>query len=109
MELSARDRDDVTRLGAALPPPEPEIRAVVIVPAHDEEERIGRCLAALASQVEVGPEEFEIVVVLDACTDDTAAVVASTRADLRVDGPKTPDIEDFSAHQHLGSADRDEV
>lgn len=80
MELSTPDRDAATRLGAALPPPGADVRAVVVIPAHDEEERIGRCLAALAAQVEVEPQEFEIVVVLDACTDNTAVVVDATRA-----------------------------
>jgi glucosyl-3-phosphoglycerate synthase len=78
----AAGRRDVERLGAALPPPGPAVRAVVVVPAHDEERRIGACLAALAAQVEIAPAAFEIVVVLDACTDDTAAVVGAARADL---------------------------
>ncbi len=65
MELSAPTRE-------ALPPPRDSVRAVVVVPAHDEELRIGRCLGALAAQVEVRPEEFEVIVVLDACTDATA-------------------------------------
>jgi glycosyltransferase involved in cell wall biosynthesis len=59
-----------------LPAPRESVRAVVVVPAHDEEERIGRCLEALASQEEVGPEEFEVIVVLDACEDATAARVS---------------------------------
>ena len=63
-----------------LPPPGEAVRAVVIVPAHDEEERIGRCLAALVGQVEVAPDTFEVVVVLDACTDATASVVAAASA-----------------------------
>jgi glucosyl-3-phosphoglycerate synthase len=65
-----------------LPAPRDSVRAVVVVPAHDEEQRIGRCLEALASQVEVRPEEFEVVVVLDACSDGTAAVVDAVRSSL---------------------------
>jgi glycosyltransferase involved in cell wall biosynthesis len=69
MELSAA-------APATLPPPRESVRAVVVVPAHDEEERIGRCLEALTSQVEVGPDEFEVIVVLDACSDATATRVS---------------------------------
>jgi glucosyl-3-phosphoglycerate synthase len=104
VELSTPDRDAVGRLGAALPPPGAAVRAVVVIPAHDEEERIGRCLEALATQVEVAPEEFEIVLVLDACTDNTAAVVDAFRANLGVDGPKTQGGLEFSAHQPGGLA-----
>ena len=61
--LRTRPRDDrgagTVELSAAttetLPPPAATVRAVVVVPAHDEEERIGACLAALAGQVEVAP------------------------------------------------------
>ncbi len=65
-----------TAAAATLPAPRDTVRAVVVVPAHDEELRIGRCLEALASQVEVGPEEFEVIVVLDACEDATAERVS---------------------------------
>lgn len=51
-----------------------ELTAVVVVPAHNEEATIGGCLAALAAQ-DVGPNAFEVVVVLDACSDQTEAVV----------------------------------
>jgi GT2 family glycosyltransferase len=56
-------------------------RLVVVVPAADEEQRIGRCLGAL--QV-AGQElarsrgcEVRILVVLDGCTDRTSDIVAS--------------------------------
>jgi glycosyltransferase involved in cell wall biosynthesis len=67
----------------------PAERIDVVVPAHDEEELIGTCLTALARarnrlraehpQVEVG-----VVVVLDTCTDATAAVVARASRDATV-------------------------
>ena len=72
MELSAAT-------APALPAPAATVRAVVVVPARDEEQRIGACLEALAAQVEVAPEEFEILVVLDACEDETRTVVESFR------------------------------
>lgn len=65
MELSSRVD------AAVLPAPSPRLRAVVVVPARDEEQRIGACLDALAAQVEVEPEAFEVLVVLDACEDGT--------------------------------------
>jgi glucosyl-3-phosphoglycerate synthase len=72
MELSA------ARI-AALPPPADSVGAVVVVPAHNEEERIGRCLEALACQVEVDPEAYEVIVVLDGCDDATEAAVEAAR------------------------------
>jgi glycosyltransferase involved in cell wall biosynthesis len=64
----------------ALPPPAATVRAVVVVPARDEEARIGACLAALAGQAEIAPEEFEVIVVLDLCEDGTAAAVEALAA-----------------------------
>ncbi|MDQ6778202.1 MAG: glycosyltransferase family 2 protein, partial [Actinomycetota bacterium] len=52
-------------------PPDPGLRAVVVVPARDEQERIGDCLRALAEQSGVEPGAFEVVLVLDHCTDGT--------------------------------------
>lgn len=52
----------------------PHLRAVVVVPARDEEERIGACIAALAAQRDLEPGSWEVVLVLDGCSDDTAAV-----------------------------------
>jgi glycosyltransferase involved in cell wall biosynthesis len=60
--------------------PSPRLRASVVVPARDEEERIGACLEALASQVEVEPAEYEVIVVLDACGDGTERAVADAEA-----------------------------
>jgi glucosyl-3-phosphoglycerate synthase len=62
------------------PPPAPNLRASVVVPARDEEERIGACLDALAGQVGVEPDAYEVIVVLDACADGTEAAVAAAAA-----------------------------
>jgi glucosyl-3-phosphoglycerate synthase len=64
---------------AALPPPAESVRAVVVVPARDEEARIGDCLAALAAQVEIDPDAYEVIVVLDLCEDGTADAVEAFR------------------------------
>jgi glycosyltransferase involved in cell wall biosynthesis len=62
-----------------------ELRCVVVIPAHDEEDAIATCLRALAAQT-LPREAFDTLVVLDACTDATAAVVErlSAATGLRV-------------------------
>ena len=57
--------------------------AVVVVPARDEEARIAACLEALAAQT-VGIDAFELIVVLDACADDTEAAAAAAAAALHI-------------------------
>ena len=54
-----------------LPPPEPALRVCVVVPAREEEDLIGRCLETLATQDGVAPDEYEILLILDRCTDET--------------------------------------
>jgi hypothetical protein len=56
---------------------------IVVVPARDEEARLPRCLAALDDAVTAMREEFgadapavSVLVVLDRCTDGSAAIVA---------------------------------
>lgn len=56
------------------------LHAVVVVPARDEQERIGACLHALAEQRGLEPEAFEVVVVLDQCGDDTRAMALRAAA-----------------------------
>ncbi|ABG04307.1 glycosyl transferase, family 2 [Rubrobacter xylanophilus DSM 9941] len=56
----------------SLPAPHPALRVCVVVPARNEEDGIGACLHALARQRGVRPEEYEVLLVLDACTDATA-------------------------------------
>jgi len=62
--------------------PDPQLRAVVVVPARDEVERIEACLHALASQRGVPARHYEVIVVLDGCADGTDLKVreASERA-----------------------------
>ena len=52
-------------------------RVAVVVPAHDEAARIGRCLASLARALAhpaVAALDRRVVVVADRCSDDTVAV-----------------------------------
>ena len=58
-----------------------ELLSVVVIPARDEEERIGACLEALARQT-LPRSSFETIVVLDACRDETARAVAIAAAEL---------------------------
>lgn len=60
--------------------PAPGLDAIVVIPARDEEERIGACLAALRNQREVSPGTWEIILVLDSCTDATAERIADAQS-----------------------------
>ncbi len=56
--------------------------ASVVIPAHNEEQVIGRCLRALQDGVEAG--ELEIVVVANGCADDTVETARSAVPLVRV-------------------------
>lgn len=62
-----------------LAAPASGLDAIVVIPAHNEEEMIGACLGALRSQREISPGAWEIILVLDSCTDATAERVAEAR------------------------------
>ena len=76
-----------------LMPPDPALRACVILPARNEEALVGASLSALAVQENVPPEQYEVLVVLDRCTDATrerSMEVAGAHPRLRLhflDGP----------------------
>ncbi len=56
-------------------------RLAVVVPAHDEQALLPACLRRLAIAAEqVAPVAVELIVVADACTDDTAARAAAAGA-----------------------------
>ena len=59
------------------------IDAIVVVPARDEELWIAPCLEALAAQT-VGVGAFEVILVLDGCTDDTESAAAIAAATLGI-------------------------
>ncbi|MEX2671404.1 MAG: glycosyltransferase family 2 protein [Phycisphaeraceae bacterium] len=54
----------------------------VVVPAHNESDVIGRCLGAILSDADIG--ELDVVVVCNACTDDTAEIARRFGPDVRV-------------------------
>jgi glucosyl-3-phosphoglycerate synthase len=55
--------------------------SIVVIPARDEEQRIACCLEALAAQT-VARDAFATIVVLDACSDNTAGAVERASASL---------------------------
>jgi glucosyl-3-phosphoglycerate synthase len=58
-----------------------DLVTVVVVPARDEQDRIGTCLEALAAQT-VGRHRFETILVADACRDRTETVARETATRL---------------------------
>ena len=60
----------------------PGMRACVVVPARDEEELIGACIAALAAQTGVARDDYEVLLVLDRCTDATEARARAAAGDM---------------------------
>ena len=70
-----------------LVPPEENLKASVVVPARDEEDLIRACLEALAAQENIAPDEYEVILVLDDCTDATeprARQVSKEHPDFRL-------------------------
>ena len=58
-----------------LPPPSADLRAVVAVPARNEEDGLPRLVAALAAQTDARLGGVELLVVLNNTTDGSAAAV----------------------------------
>ncbi|RFP63596.1 glycosyltransferase [Hymenobacter lapidiphilus] len=68
-----------------LPPPSPALRATIIIPAKDEADALPATLAALAAQTDeqgqpLPPGCFEVLVLANNCTDNTAAIVQTFAA-----------------------------
>ena len=69
-------------------PPGGGQRLTVVVPAHDEEALIRRCVASLRAQ-DYPASAYDIVVIADNCTDSTALVAAEAGARVLVrDNPQ---------------------
>ena len=56
----------------------PRIRAVVAIPIRNEADRLAACLAALQAQTGLTAGTFGVVLFLNNCTDDTAAIAAAS-------------------------------
>jgi 1,2-diacylglycerol 3-beta-glucosyltransferase len=61
----------------------PRSRIAVLVPAHDEAALVGRCVTSLRQQ-SYPADLYDIVVIADNCTDDTAARAAAAGATVLV-------------------------
>jgi cellulose synthase/poly-beta-1,6-N-acetylglucosamine synthase-like glycosyltransferase len=61
----------------------PRTRVAVLVPAHDEAELIARCVRSLRDQT-YPSELYEVVVIADNCTDETAAIAEDAGARVLV-------------------------
>jgi hypothetical protein len=58
-----------------------KIRLAVVIPAHNERDSIGRCLASIMQCTrEAG--EFRVFVIADNCTDETAAIARAAGAEV---------------------------
>jgi len=75
----------------------PSPLASVVIPAHNEERVIGRCLTALLADAR--PHEFEVVVVANGCTDDTTGVARG------FPGVQVESLETASKHAALNRGD----
>ena len=107
-------RAERAMIGGLRREPDPALRAVVVIPARDEALLIEACLLALARQREVGPESYEVIVVLDGCRDATGEVVrrspraspaapAHGRADRRAGSrPRAPAGMDLACERLFG-------
>ncbi|SFI50543.1 glycosyltransferase [Albimonas pacifica] len=58
----------------------------VIIPANDEEDHIGRCLAAVLAQRGLGPGALEVIVAANGCTDATVARARALAPDFAAKG-----------------------
>lgn len=57
---------------------------VVVVPAHNEQDRLPACLESLAVAAKRVPVPVTVIVVLDACTDDSHEVISGSVRTLRI-------------------------
>ncbi|HEY2631755.1 MAG TPA: glucosyl-3-phosphoglycerate synthase [Solirubrobacteraceae bacterium] len=95
--------DEAIALAATLPAPHQDLKAVVVIPARDEAARIESCLRALADQQDVLPTSFEVLVILDGCSDRTPELVGS--AARRGQYPPIHSLE-FAYSEGVGRARR---
>ncbi len=94
-----------------LPPPAAGLRATVVIPAKDEAEALPTTLAALAAQINAAgqplpAETFEVLVLANNCTDDTAAAVRACAAAYPALALYVAEVVLPPAEAHVGRARR---
>ncbi len=94
-----------------LAPPVAGLRATVIIPAKDEAESLPTTLAALAAQSDAAghplpAETFEVLVLANNCTDDTAATVRAYAAAYPALALHVAEVTLPPAEAHVGRARR---
>jgi glucosyl-3-phosphoglycerate synthase len=87
----------------ALPAPNSDLQAIVVIPARDEAARIAGCLRALSSQRDVPADSYEAIVILDGCRDRTLQVVEQAMLE---DGRLTAHAVTLESPQGVGRARR---
>ena len=63
-------------------------RIVVVVPAHDERDRIAACVDSVIASAQLTGLPATVRVILDACIDDTAAMVPAGCEEVGVVKPQ---------------------
>lgn len=71
----------------------------IVIPAHNEEKYIGRCLSSINAQLAPSDLQVEVIVVLNRCTDNTAEVVKAHGGTIVTD-----DSKNLSAIKNTGVA-----
>jgi glucosyl-3-phosphoglycerate synthase len=93
----ADERADPALIDSGLPAAHPSLRAVVVVPARDEASRIAGCLRALTHQPDMPADSYEVIVILDGCSDDTRQVVEDAAGEA-----EHPPLHTVALRRHQG-------
>lgn len=68
---------------ASVPTGRPVNRLLVLIPAHDEEQLVARCVDSLLAQ-SYPRDRFRMVVIADNCSDNTASIAAHAGAEVMI-------------------------
>jgi len=96
-------------LGFSLPAPHPQMRSCVVVPARNEEATLPALIAALSDQRDLegaplDPTSFEVVVLLNNCTDRTAEAGAALLQKYPWLHLHIAEVSFDAEHAHVGRA-----
>lgn len=93
------------------PAPDTALRAIVAIPVRNEAQLIWRCLSSLAAQTDLGGGpldrlSYEVLLVLNNCTDDTAAAISAFEAAVPSLRLLTASVNLPFGQAHVGTARR---